>query len=612
MIQRMGRKKYNIFAFDIESHNDEESIAKKETSMWLGCLINEESKMNDESSYLYDMDEFLNRIEDLSSGKRKHGENRPIKNVAIYVYNLSFEYSFLLPYLLKRGFKYKEKIEDNDEMVFNSICTRSVSSVWLANIKFHRSSGIIVLKDMAKIFGGGLSNVAKSFGLETQKGVIDYRKNRLHNYKVTKEEKEYCFKDTRILIEILLKMKEMNDKDFWKVSSIASYSMRQMIKVGYPRSLRPMKSFRSEYPNLSKEENEFLRNGVEGGITYANPLYQFKHIKSKILHIDLHSAHPSSAFYCKYPYGKGIKFKGKPKYDMYRSQIACCRVRISYDSVLLHSVIKLIGLPFVEDYEITLWDFEIETMKKCYVNLKVKYIDGYIYYSKYLRWRNFYKIHFEQRLIAKQKHDSFNVMLHKLIINSSYGKLLEKPHNELFENILDEEGVITSNVIIKPKDEWKDESKYTYLPIGSGIPARTRTKLVETALLFGFKNIIYFDTDSIFMIYNEETKKIWESNLIDKENHLGGWGLEEICDSGEFACAKRYKTLTNGVTNVKMGGINFDREVEFNEINIDFNKFKVRRAYRVKGGTIIDFQEKKISVAHKFEGIYNDNKNAII
>ena len=50
MITRIGRRKYQIYAMDIESHNDEESIAKKETSMWLGCFIDENSKVEDESS----------------------------------------------------------------------------------------------------------------------------------------------------------------------------------------------------------------------------------------------------------------------------------------------------------------------------------------------------------------------------------------------------------------------------------------------------------------------------------------------------------------------------------------------------------------------------------
>ena len=50
MILRVGRRKYNIKAMDIESHNDSESIAKGETSMWLGCYIDENSKMEEESS----------------------------------------------------------------------------------------------------------------------------------------------------------------------------------------------------------------------------------------------------------------------------------------------------------------------------------------------------------------------------------------------------------------------------------------------------------------------------------------------------------------------------------------------------------------------------------
>ena len=51
MIEKLGRKKYNVYAFDVESHNDPESIEKKETSIWLASFINDESKIDDESSY---------------------------------------------------------------------------------------------------------------------------------------------------------------------------------------------------------------------------------------------------------------------------------------------------------------------------------------------------------------------------------------------------------------------------------------------------------------------------------------------------------------------------------------------------------------------------------
>ena len=56
---------------DIETHNDEETRAKRETSMWLGCFINEDSKEDDENSYFYTIDEFLDRCEKMTIEKRK-------------------------------------------------------------------------------------------------------------------------------------------------------------------------------------------------------------------------------------------------------------------------------------------------------------------------------------------------------------------------------------------------------------------------------------------------------------------------------------------------------------------------------------------------------------
>ena len=99
MIHRIGRKKFDIYAMDIETHNDEESIAKRETSMWLGCFINEESKVYEDDSYFYNMDEFLTRLKELSSRNRKFKKKRPTKNICVFIYNLSFEWSFLLPYV---------------------------------------------------------------------------------------------------------------------------------------------------------------------------------------------------------------------------------------------------------------------------------------------------------------------------------------------------------------------------------------------------------------------------------------------------------------------------------------------------------------------------------
>ena len=121
---------------------------------------------------------------------------------------------------------------------------------------------------------------------------------------------------------------------------------------------------------------------------------------------------------------------------------------------------------------------------------------------------------------------------------------------------------------------------------------------------------------------------------LNLKDELGGWALEEVIDRAQFTAPKRYKTEVNGITTIKAGGINFDDfkknhykekyeeliaegmttkealdsiSIPFDEINITNEKFKVQRAYRVKGGTIIEFQEKEISVPKKYVDIYERN-----
>jgi hypothetical protein len=614
MIQRLGRRQYKVYAMDIESHNDVESIAKQETSCWLGCLLDDASKPEDPSSYFYSIEEFIDRIEALSAPKRNKAKTRLCKNVAVYIYNLSFEWSFILPKLLERGFHFSSDIGEETEYSFSSVSTKSCSSVWEVKLKFGKKHGVVLFRDLAKLYGGGLANVAKAFGLETQKGEIDYRLNRLHGHVVTDEERFYCYKDTRIIVEILQHMQEKQDKDFWGSCSMASYSMRKLIRRGWPRATRPYLKFRERYPVLEQEETEFLRRGVGGGITYAPAKWQFKDIKQRIGHIDAHQMHPSSAYMHMFPWGKGTYFQGEPLLN----HICACRIRISYDDVRLHSVISLIGLPFVTDKELVVWDFEIPTMKKVYVNLKIDYIDGYAYRMSPLPWRKYYADNYNKRLIAKANKDSFNILYYKLLNNSSYGKLLEKPHNETIANTVRPDGIIDSDIIPKDPSEFVTGAKYTYIPVGSCIPAYSRVCLIETALKISpdGSKIVYFDTDSIFFIWDEETEEAWSH--IPQQDFLGGWGWEEFIDRAQFTAPKRYKTLTGGKLTVKAGGINFKdwlkdnsydkmEDVPYEEVNIVNSKWKVQRAYRVKGGTLIEFQEKDMSVQPKYEWIHRRN-----
>ena len=609
MIRKIGKKTFRVFGYDVESHNDEESIKNNTTGVWLSVFAECGQTWKDDV-YYYDVPSFLARLEEESrTGRGGKNRERKIPNLLIYVYNLAHEWSFLLPVLISMNARFSENLDSDVPLTFNSVSNKTCASVWESRIRFGKKHGEIVFRDLAKIFPGGLRKVAESFGLPTQKGDLDYTLNRLHGHIVTDEERLYCFKDVEILLEILNEMDKRDDKDFWKSCSSASYSMNKMIRFGYPNARKPMKSFRKEYPLLGEEENSFLREGVEGGITYATPNYQFKNLSMRIGHIDIHQAHPNSAYRYAYPYGRGDYFVGEPPKGRYMS---CCRIRISYSGVKLHSIIKLIGHDMEFDKELVVWDFEIATMKKCYLDLEVEYIDGYAYKFKRLPWKDYYLENYMKREKAKKEKDEFSIMFYKLLNNASYGKLLERPHNVHFENcILD--GLADSIEVANSKEEFN--AKYTYLPVGSSIPARTRVYLIETALKIGWQKVVYFDTDSIFYITDEETEqRLQKSGLIG--NELGQFSHENFIVGAQFTAPKRYKIKEETDDGVKevfhCAGINFENDrPSFDDLDLLNGQYWIKGRKRAKGGTLIILKKKKMKVVAKYASIFEKNVNRV-
>ena len=596
---KIGHRPFDVYAFDIESHNDDESIAKGETSMWLGYLINEDSDPMDRSSFFYSMDEVLQRLDEMTRCIRKKK-----KNLLIYVFNLSFEWSFILPYLYRLGFTFKEEIGKGDSFVFSSITNVTASNCWNAKIKFHKQSGFIEFRDIGKIFPGSLRSVAKSFNLQTQKGDIDYRQNRLHRPidAVTDEEKIYCFKDCRIIIDILLAMKD--DKAFLRSLSAGSYSMNKMIEETYGKSWKPMKTFRKQYPELDADVNEYLRHGASGGITYATPNWQYKRIDSKIMHIDAHQMHPFQMVSRLFPYGEPSFFTGEPPWG----KISLCRVLISYSGVKLHEIISMIGVDFCKDAEVYLWDFEIEVCRKCYIDFEVKYLDGYAFMAKRFRGWRYIKENYRKRLEAKASGDAFGVSYYKLLNNSAYGKFLEKPHPFTFENIINGEGIIDSVKI--EKEGVRPNAKYTYIGVGACIPAYSRCYLIETALEISpdGSEIIYFDTDSIFYLDTERTRKTIKKVSIGP--NIGQWDYEPTLIKAEFSAPKRYKGIDeDGKLIVHMAGINFDPDhmPSFDELDIDKGLFDIKGHIRCKGGTLIITKQKQLKIAGKYAKYFEVN-----
>lgn len=622
--ERIGRKNFLVYAYDIETHADEESVRLKQTGVWLSSFINDDSKPDDENNYFYSINSWIEKLHEMTSKKKRIKNKRPCNNILIYIWNMAFEYSFILPVLLKDyGFQWRESIGADDEFCFSSITTKTCSSVWEVKLKFDKDGGIVILRDLMKIFLGSLRQVASSMGLETQKGDIDYRLNRRPEhwggkYIPTKEEKLYNFNDTRIIIEILLKMKESGDREFWSSMSAASYSLKKMLKAAYPRSYRPYKEFRKRYPALGHDENEFLRNSVSGGLTYAPDNWQFKNITGSIKHIDFHSSHPSrmaSMHHERFPYGKGTYGKGEPPHNPFR--MYCCHVRASYTGVDLHSVIKLIGINCIDGIELTLWDFEIGLMYETYKDLEIEYIDYYEYRCSRLPFRNYFLEMYEKRKKAAAEGNYFEKYRLKIMINSAYGKFLERPHDHALENYINDKGLIDSveRPLEKKDHRDLDNAKYTYVPVGSCVAAWSRYYLIHDALTYlkgenglARDNVLYMDTDSIFYLDNEYTRNGGILSLIGDK--LGDFAFEDDLQAAQFTAPKRYKLLhVDGSTEVKMAGVTLKDNLIYDKINIVKALYSAHSRERVEGGTLILDKEKLIDVQPKYRAIYERNTN---
>lgn len=652
MRQRIGKKTFEVYACDFETHNDNELIhdynknpKAVSTSLWLWYIINESSSYNDAGAYGFTIDSFFDRLKELSL---PNTHIHRAGNIMLYDYNLSFEWSFMVYYIKSHGFTYKRDFEDSDVNVYNIVCTRSMSSVWQINLKLNKGKSIVCFRDLAKIMGGGsLRTLARSYNLETQKGDIDYLKNRRINYDMadypynyidnneiyvpTLEERIYCFKDVKIIMDILTHEKTVNDKIFWKSMSSASYSVAKGIEYAYPKAFKPLLNYRKRYPELDIKESEFLRDGYGGGISYVTPFYQYKEIKAGnkyfeytadgIIHIDMHNAHPSAMYSKEFALLKGKYFEinKKLKLDTYKgfiysNRISCVRICVSYSSVKVHSVIKLIGLSKAYQVTLTVWDFEILTMIRAYNDLEIEILDGYAYQKGKLPFANFFKNNYDIRKEAKRTGDAYEINHRKLLNNSFYGKLNEKGYNEYFLPIFDELGLITTKVY--PNDDIRYMGKFTYLPVGTAVPAYTRCWLIDTALGYSSENpsefadlwkyILYFDTDSIFFVDNPLTRK-YIAQLPMKDD-LCNWGIEEHSIKAEFACPKRYKLYDDeGNSIIHVAGFNISKEDNYDTVDIIRSERYINRSYRIKGGTLIAPQLKKISVDNKYMLLFNEN-----
>lgn len=494
---------------------------------------------------------------------------RNLKDSIIYFHNLKFDGSFILSWLINKGFKYKDRLFKKDNKGYTCLISEE-GQYYQITINFKKGVQIII-QDSLKLLPFSVKKIAKDFNLPISKGIIDY-----DNYNITDEVLEYVFNDVSI---VALALKEVKNNGMNKMTTAS---------CAYHNFLDTCLFANSFFPVLSKEFLVEWREAYRGGRSQVNPLYR-NVVLHNVKRYDINSMYPYVMHDLPLPYGNPIKCDeiGNYEFELYKIEIKFTLKEghlptllkkntvfgeSSYyensDGLLILYISNIDFLIFNRHYNIHYIKFiEIYGFKTT-THLFKKYID---------KW---YKI--------KNENTGAKKAIAKLMLNSLYGKFGSNCVGKSKIPSLDENGVLTFT-----KTEEQNMRKY-YLPIAIAITSWAHLLIDDAIVTTGINNFVYCDTDSVHTL-GELPDDMVDNSL------LGKFKLEGIEIKSKYVRQKTY-VFTEFVDNnleyvITCAGMN--EETKYNVIQEYGNDiFKVfKEGFKiegtklmpklVKGGTIL-------------------------
>ena len=308
----------------------------------------------------------------------KHLET--LGNAIVFFHNLRFDAQFILYYILTQGYTHVKDKKYMRRKTFTSLIS-GLGVFYSIEVKLENGN-LITFYDSLKKIPKHVKQIPKDFGLEEEKGEIDYNKERPVGYELDENEKSYVMHDTIIVSKALnIQFRQGLDKMTIAGDAIAS--------------VKSMTDFRGLFPVLSKEEDEFIRKSYRGGWTYCNPKFQNVDLGELEVY-DVNSLYPSRMRYCMLPKGPAIYYKGKyvenDKYPLYVAHIfatfklkkgclpciqdkhnrmfASTEYICEYDNIL-------------EPLELYLTSVDLRLFLDMYDIYYIEYVDGYMFEGAY-------------------------------------------------------------------------------------------------------------------------------------------------------------------------------------------------------------------------------------
>lgn len=558
--------KLKVYVADFETATQKWFDINGETSVWAWAITNVHPDRRTPLEMGDNAEVVINRVKEDSclADRRYYTEFSPIESFfielmkadydgsIIYFHNLKFDGQFMLCHLLNRGIKDSshfvygyENGGEKVEVPENTYALLGDSSAWYSitlNLEGHK----IEFRDSLKRIPMSVRQMAKEYNLPILKGEIDYDRN--PDLPVSEEEEKYIRNDVLIVAEVL---RQQYQEGFTEMTT-ASYSYNQ-----YRAFLKARGEDINEiFGGLTEDQSRFARKSYEGGEVFCNPDYQDRFLgdpfSDELLGYtwDINSMYPAVYSCFPMPYGLPTTYEypeqiyGADFYDYlqlfrwrgvkqrYFIEVLHIKARLKENRVPSVSIITgfnkrvfpkeidLMGRVFADiRYEMILRDYDIE-------DLVLGRVD--VYYARQDLFFDYVQAIVKEKNTASIEGNTMRKALAKVKMNSLYGKFAQR------------ESVVSASYILNEYGELENVPYVSvvaskYVPLASIITAEARSLLISQANKFGYKNVIYMDTDSIHTLKGHNCQQyrrrpLPESKEIKTEQMNNSLSCEELYD----------------------------------------------------------------------------------
>lgn len=435
------------------------------------------------------------------------------KPMNIWFHNLKFDGSFILNYLLQKGYEHtKNKLKDH---TFQTIIS---DTTLFYSIKVKIGNYNITFKDSLKKLPFSVSEVAKAFKLPILKGKINYDKVRPIGHKLTDKELKYLKHDCMIMgLALKYSFDEGNNKLTAGADALHNYKAFNQ-------------EFKWLFPILTDKVHKDISLAYKGGWTYC-------HKKGEVgegLVLDVNSLYPWAIRYKELPYGLPIKFKGKykpdKKYPLYIQQFSCSfelkknkLPTVQLKNSFMFNPVEYLTSSEGETIVLTMTNIDMELFFEHYEVNELEYIMGYKFKSKTGMFNEYIDYH----MSIKASETGAKRTLAKLMMNSLIGKFgTQLDVTQKIPRL--ENGVLKFDT---GNEEFRDP---VYMPVACFALAHSRYKTI-TSCQKVYHRFLYADTDSMHLKGTE----IPEGLEID-DVKLGAWKIEGRFKKARFIRPKTY------------------------------------------------------------------------